>query len=47
MDFLWNNPDVAREMGKKAELRYWALFTADRMAKSYVSLYQKLLSQVK
>ena len=44
MDFLWNNPDVASEMGKKAEQRYWTLFTADRMAKSYVSLYEKLLS---
>jgi glycosyltransferase involved in cell wall biosynthesis len=45
MDFLWNNPDVAREMGKKAELRYRALFTADRMVESYVNLYQKLLEK--
>ena len=43
MNFLWDNPDVAKEMGKKAEQRYWALFTADRMARSYVDLYKKLL----
>jgi glycosyltransferase involved in cell wall biosynthesis len=47
LDFLWDNPDKAKSMGERAEARYWELFTADRMAKSYVSLYQKLLSQVK
>jgi len=43
MDYLWNNPVVAKKMGERAEERYWDLFTADKMAKSYVDLYQSLL----
>jgi len=43
MDYLWNNPVVAKKMGESAEERYWDLFTADKMAKSYVDLYQSLL----
>ncbi len=43
MDFIWNNPEVAAAMGKRAESRYWELFTAERMAKSYVELYTKLI----
>ena len=45
MDYLWNNPVVAKKMGKRAEKRYWDLFTADKMAKSYVDLYQSLLDK--
>jgi rhamnosyl/mannosyltransferase len=45
MDYLWNNPVVAKKMGKRAENRYWDLFTADKMAKSYVDLYQSLLDK--
>lgn len=43
MDYLWNNPEDAAVMGKRAEARYWELFTAQEMAKSYVSVYKKLL----
>ena len=43
MDYLWNNPVVAKTMGERTEARYWDLFTADKMAKSYVDLYQSLL----
>lgn len=43
MDYLWNNPEKAVAMGKNAEARYWDLFTSEKMAKSYVALYQKLL----
>jgi rhamnosyl/mannosyltransferase len=43
MDYLWNNPVVAKKMGAHAESRYWDLFTADKMAKSYVDLYTELL----
>jgi glycosyltransferase involved in cell wall biosynthesis len=32
MDYLWHNPDEAGEMGKRAEERYWRLFTAKQMA---------------
>lgn len=47
MDYLWNNPDVAAEMGKNTEARYWKLFTAEKMAQSYTELYRKLLDQKK
>ena len=43
MDYLWDNPDEAKKMGVNAEARYWELFTAKQMVKSYVTLYQKLL----
>lgn len=45
MDYLWNNPEKAIEMGERAEARYWKLFTAEQMAKSYLRLYRKLLSK--
>ncbi|CAG1022209.1 N-acetyl-alpha-D-glucosaminyl-diphospho-ditrans, octacis-undecaprenol 3-alpha-mannosyltransferase / rhamnosyltransferase [Methylococcales bacterium] len=41
---LWDNPSLASDLGHRAEARYWELFTADKMAASYVSLYQRLLS---
>jgi glycosyltransferase involved in cell wall biosynthesis len=41
---LWENPSMAEQMGKQAEQRYWSLFTADRMAKSYVDVYQELIN---
>ena len=43
MDYLWNNPVIAKEMGVRAEVRYWDLFTADKMAKSYTDLYNSIL----
>jgi len=45
MRFLWDNPDIAAEMGKQAEQRYWELFTAERMAASYADLYKELLAK--
>lgn len=45
MQYLWNNPEVAAEMGRQAEMRYWAHFTADKMVKSYVDLYTELVNQ--
>ncbi len=45
MDFLWNNPDVSAAMGERAEARYWDLFTAEKMAQSYVDMYRKLLNR--
>jgi glycosyltransferase involved in cell wall biosynthesis len=44
MRYLLENPDVAGEMGRKAEARYWKLFTADRMALDYIDLYTELIS---
>jgi len=45
MRYLWENPEVARAMGKRAEARYWKLFTADKMVAGYVALYRELLSE--
>lgn len=43
MRLLWDAPSLAFDMGRRAEVRYWNLFTADKMAASYADLYQKLL----
>jgi glycosyltransferase involved in cell wall biosynthesis len=45
MDYLWNNPKLSKMMGGNAEKRYWDLFTANKMAKSYVNLYKSLLQK--
>lgn len=45
MDRLWQNPELATQMGKEAEARYWKLFTAKQMAASHFNLYQELLNQ--
>lgn len=45
MTRLWNHPDQALLMGKKAYARYQELFTAKQMAQSYYSLYQRLLNR--
>ncbi len=42
MSYLWEHPEQAAEMGKRAELRYKQLFTAEQMVKSYVELYREL-----
>ncbi|HZW26113.1 MAG TPA: glycosyltransferase family 4 protein [Gallionella sp.] len=41
---LWSNPDMAADMGRSAEARYWELFTAEKMAAGYASLYAELLA---
>jgi rhamnosyl/mannosyltransferase len=43
MNKLFQNPDLRQKMGKKAKERYQSIFTADRMVKSYVKLYQSLV----
>jgi rhamnosyl/mannosyltransferase len=47
METLWQNPELAAEMGRKAEQRYWELFTAHNMVESYVDLYRELVSNEK
>jgi rhamnosyl/mannosyltransferase len=42
MRTLWDNPDLAAGMGRRAEQRYWELFTAEKMAHSYLRLYREL-----
>ena len=45
MRLLWEQPERAAEMGRRAEARYWELFTAKRMADSYHALYRELAAQ--
>jgi glycosyltransferase involved in cell wall biosynthesis len=45
MRTLWDNPALAQAMGKRAEERYQQLFTAERMASSYLALYQELVAR--
>ena len=40
---LWEHPEQAAEMGKKAHARYLSHFTADRMCQSYADLYRRLV----
>ena len=43
MRYLWEHPVDALEMGRRAEQRYWAHFTAAQMVRSYVDLYHNLV----
>lgn len=45
MDYLWEHPEQAAEMGRRSGERYWQHFTADKMVRSYVELYSDLLKQ--
>jgi rhamnosyl/mannosyltransferase len=45
MRTLWENPQLAHEMGQRAEARYWQLFTAEQMADGYAGLYQELMAR--
>ncbi len=42
MRYLWEHPEEAAEMGRRAEARYWKHFTAEQMVKSYVDMYEDL-----
>ena len=44
MQNLWEDPEQAAEMGRRAEERYWRHFTADQMVRSYVDLYRGMLN---
>jgi rhamnosyl/mannosyltransferase len=45
MRTLWENPEQAAEMGRRAEARYWELFTAEKMAENYHALYHELTAK--
>jgi rhamnosyl/mannosyltransferase len=45
MRTLWDNPQLAAGMGRRAEARYWELFTAEKMAASYGQLYRELVER--
>lgn len=42
MEQLWHDPALAAAMGRRAEQRYRALFTAERMVDAYMDLYASL-----
>jgi glycosyltransferase involved in cell wall biosynthesis len=42
---LHENPGLAHEMGRRAYHRYQTYFTAERMTRRYIDLYNELLSQ--
>lgn len=39
MNYIWDNPDIALQMGREAEDRHKKLFTAQQMARAYTKLY--------
>jgi rhamnosyl/mannosyltransferase len=43
MRYLWEHPEQAADMGRRAEERYWEHFTADKMVRAYVDLYGDLV----
>jgi O-antigen biosynthesis rhamnosyltransferase len=43
MTYLWEHPDLASEMGKRAEQRFWQYFTAEQMAWSHKNLYNGMV----
>jgi rhamnosyl/mannosyltransferase len=45
MKTLWDDPAMAAAMGQRAEARYWQLFTAEQMARSYADLYHELVAR--
>ncbi len=45
MRYLWENPEIAKEMGIRAGERYEKIFTADQMVEQYVRLYRELTTQ--
>lgn len=44
MRTLWDNPELAEQMGRQAERRYEELFTAERMGRQTAALYRELLA---
>lgn len=42
---LWNDPQRAQAMGRRAAERFHTLFTAERMAGNYMALYRELLAR--
>ena len=45
MRTLRDKPEMAQALGKRAEARYWELFTAEQMARSYKALYHELVAR--
>lgn len=44
MNLLWGDPSLAASLGSAARARYEELFTAEKMGRAYVDLYDRLVS---
>lgn len=44
MRYLWEHPQESAAMGERAAKRYWTHFTAGKMVRSYVDLYQEIVT---
>ncbi len=42
---LWEDPELAQQMGRRAEARYHELFTSEQMAANYTALYHELVAR--
>lgn len=42
---LWDDPELARAMGRRAAARFEELFTSEQMAASYTALYHELVAR--
>jgi rhamnosyl/mannosyltransferase len=45
LDYLWNHPEHACQMGEQAYRRYLAHFTGDQMVDAYRNLYEEVLGK--
>jgi len=45
MGTLWDNPELARTMGRRAAARFEQLFTSEQMAANYTALYHDLVAR--
>jgi rhamnosyl/mannosyltransferase len=45
MRTLWENPQLAADMGRRAAQRYRELFTSEQMASCYTALYHELVAR--
>lgn len=45
MKTLWDNPELASQMGQHAQRRYERLFTSERMTQAYVELYRNVIDE--
>jgi glycosyltransferase involved in cell wall biosynthesis len=46
MRTLWDDPQLARDMGARAEARYRKLFTSEQMASNYLQLYHQVQAKL-
>lgn len=45
MNYLLDNPKIAKEMGRKGKARVYELFSLERMERDYLEIYEKLTAK--